>query len=61
MKLNLARREAVIIQEALDWLYKECEEVITYDKNPETFGKAYYKMRTIEDLRGDIISKLKSK
>jgi transposase-like protein len=60
MKLEIAAREAVIMQEALDWLYKECEEVITYDKNPETFGKAYYKMRIIEDLQGEIIYKLKS-
>jgi len=60
MKLEIAAREAVIMQEALDWLYKECEEVITYDKNPETFGKAYYKMRIIEDIQGEIIYKLKS-
>lgn len=61
MKLNLARREAVIIQEALNIMRSRCEVALSCDKEPEMLAQMYYKMRIIEDIQGEIIIELKNK
>jgi hypothetical protein len=61
MKLNLARREAVIIQEALEIMLSRCSVALSCSDGPEASAQVYYKMRIIEDIQGEIISELKNK
>jgi len=64
MELTLNRREANIIQVALDHLYEEHTDVLTDairigdDKQAR---ESYHIQRVIEDLQGEIIYKLKGK
>jgi len=64
MELTLNRREANIIQVALDHLYEEHTDVLTDairigdDKQAR---ESYHIQRVIEDLQGEIIYKLKDK
>lgn len=59
MKLELRKREAKLILEALELLYGECERVNTNNADVEVLVKLRYKMKVIEDIEGDIISNIK--
>jgi hypothetical protein len=63
MELTINRREANIIQVALDHLYEEHTDVLAdaiRTGDDQQARESYHIQRVIEDLQGEIIYKLKS-
>jgi hypothetical protein len=63
MELTINRREANIIQVALDHLYEEHTDVLAdaiRSGDDQQARESYHIQRVIEDLQGEIIYKLKS-
>jgi hypothetical protein len=63
MELTINRREANIIQVALDHLYEEHTDVLADAiriGDSQQARESYHIQRVIEDLQGEIIYKLKS-
>jgi len=64
MELTINKREANIIQVALDHLYEEHTDVLTDAiriGDDRQARESYHIQRIIEDIQGEIIYKLKSK
>jgi hypothetical protein len=63
MKITINKREANIIQVALDHLYEEHTDVMAdaiRTNDQRQARESYHIQRIIEDLQGEIIYKLKS-
>ena len=64
MELTINKREANIIQVALDHLYEEHTDVMAdaiRTNDQRQARESYHIQRIIEDLQGEIIYKLKNK